>query len=98
MYFCLCFATQNLTSEGAVSHNVLNYQQLSIARYQVIFMLTIILSHYQKCAFKFQHNGKNYFNMCVDRLHCFSQMFFLRLVQSMNPSKMRTLNVYCTRT
>ena len=32
-----------VTSKEAVSHNVLYYQQLSIARYQV----TIILSNYQ---------------------------------------------------
>ena len=29
-------------TEGAVSHNALYYQQLSIARYQVSFMVTII--------------------------------------------------------
>ena len=33
-----CFFLKNyITSEGAVSHNVLYYQQLSIARYQVSF-------------------------------------------------------------
>ena len=36
-----------VTSEGAVSHNVLYFQQLSIARYQVSFVLTIIWSNYQ---------------------------------------------------
>ena len=41
------FSKNNVTSEGAVSHNVVYYQQLSIARYQVIIMLTIILSNYQ---------------------------------------------------
>jgi hypothetical protein len=39
---------KNYTSEGAVSHNVLYYQQLSISRYQVIFLLTIILNNYPK--------------------------------------------------
>ena len=29
------FRKKYITSEGAVSHNVLDYQQLSIARYQV---------------------------------------------------------------
>ena len=42
------FLKYYVTSEGAVSHNVLYYQQLSIACYKVIvFMLTIILSNYQ---------------------------------------------------
>ena len=42
------FLKNNVTSEGAVSHNVLYYQQLSVARYQVsFFMLKIILSNYQ---------------------------------------------------
>ena len=36
-------------SGGAVPHNVLYYQQFSIARYQVTFLLTIILSNNQKC-------------------------------------------------
>ena len=42
---------QNLyaTSEGAVSHNVLNYQQLSNARCQVSFKLIFVLSNYQTC-------------------------------------------------
>ena len=31
------FRENYVTSEGAVSHNVLYYQQLSIARYQVSF-------------------------------------------------------------
>ena len=31
------FLKNYVTSEGAVSHNVLYYQQLSIARYQVSF-------------------------------------------------------------
>ena len=31
------FLKNYVTSEGAVSHNVLYYQQLSIARYQVRF-------------------------------------------------------------
>ena len=39
---------QKLTlQEVAVSQNVLYYQQLSIACYQVSFMLKIILSNYQ---------------------------------------------------
>ena len=38
-----------VTSEGAVSHNVLYYQPLPITRYQVRFMLIIILSNYQQC-------------------------------------------------
>ena len=37
------------TSEGAVSRSVLYYQQLPITRYQVRFMLIIILSNYQQC-------------------------------------------------
>ena len=41
------FLKNYVTSEGAVSHNVLYYQQLSIACLQVSFMLTIILSNYQ---------------------------------------------------
>ena len=31
------FLKKYITSEGAVSHNVLYYQQLSVARYQVSF-------------------------------------------------------------
>ena len=31
------FVDNYVTSEGAVAHNVLYYQQLSIARYQVCF-------------------------------------------------------------
>ena len=31
------FSQNNVTSGGAVSHNVLYYQQLSVAHYQVIF-------------------------------------------------------------
>ena len=41
------FLINNVTSEGAVSHNVLYYQQLSIARYQVIFYVNNHLSNYQ---------------------------------------------------
>ena len=43
------FLTNNVTSEGAISQNVLHYQQLAIARYQSIqvVMLKIILSNYQ---------------------------------------------------
>ena len=36
------FLKNYLTSEGVVSHNVLNYQQLSIACYQVRFYADII--------------------------------------------------------
>ena len=43
------FLENDVTSEGAVSHNVLYYQHLSIARYQVSFMLIIILSNYKMC-------------------------------------------------
>ena len=53
-YFILVrnyFSLKNyVTSEGAISHNVLYYQQLSIALYQVkFFMITIIFSNYQQC-------------------------------------------------
>ena len=41
------FLKNYITSEGAVAHNVLCYQQLSIAIYQVSFTLPIILSTYQ---------------------------------------------------
>ena len=41
------FLENYVTSEGAVSHNVLCYQQLPITRYQEGFMLIIILSNYQ---------------------------------------------------
>ena len=40
------FLKNYATSEGAVSHNVLHYQQLSIVRYQVSFDATI-LNNYQ---------------------------------------------------
>ena len=36
-----------VTSEGTVSHNVLYYQQLSIARYKVSFYGNNFLSNYQ---------------------------------------------------
>ena len=39
------------TSEGAVSHNVLYYQQLSNAHYQVSFKLIFVLSNYQMRTF-----------------------------------------------
>ena len=42
----LCFKNY-ISSEEAVSLNVLYYQQLSFARHQVVFMLTFILSNYQ---------------------------------------------------
>ena len=46
------FLKNYVTSEGAVSYNVWYYQQLSIARYQVlVFMLTIMLSNYQAVPF-----------------------------------------------
>ena len=41
------FLKNYVTSEGVVSHNDLYYQQLSIARYQVSFYATVILSNYQ---------------------------------------------------
>jgi hypothetical protein len=41
------FLENYVISEGAVSHNVLYYQQLPITRYQEGFMLIIILSNYQ---------------------------------------------------
>ena len=37
------FHENYVTSEGAVSHNVVNYQPLSIARYQVSFFANKIL-------------------------------------------------------
>ena len=43
------FLKNYVTSERAVSHNALYYQQLSIARYQVClnaYLLTVILSNY----------------------------------------------------
>ena len=59
----LCFQLQNkrlkylgeklplsksyVTSEGAFSHNVLYYQQLSISRYQVCFYANNLLGNYQ---------------------------------------------------
>ena len=39
------FVKNYVASEGAVSHNVLYYQQLSIAHYQVSFYAKIILSN-----------------------------------------------------
>ena len=41
------FLKNYATSEGAVSHNVLHYQQLSIACHQLSFYANIILSNYQ---------------------------------------------------
>ena len=44
------FLKNYIPSEGAISHNVLLYQQLSVARYQVtFFMLTTILSIISPC-------------------------------------------------
>ena len=40
------FLKNYVSSEGAVTHNVLYYQQLSIVRYQVSFF-AIVLSSYQ---------------------------------------------------
>ena len=45
------FLKNYITSEGVVSHNVLYYQQLSNARYQVSFKLIFVLSNYQTCTF-----------------------------------------------
>ena len=47
------FLKNYVTSEGVVSHNDLYYQQLSIARYQVSFYATVILSNYQQCPVPF---------------------------------------------
>ena len=41
------FLKNYFTSEGAVTHNVLYYQQLSIARYQVRFYANNCLDYYQ---------------------------------------------------
>ena len=41
------FIKNYVTSEGAVYHKVLYYQQLSITRYQVSFYAKIILSYNQ---------------------------------------------------
>ena len=49
-------------SEGAVSHNVLYYQQLSIARYQRGFMLTTILS---KCLYRWGAPKRAYWLDCA---------------------------------
>ena len=43
------FLKNVVASEGAISHSVLYYQQLSIARYQVSFYAYSYLSNYQKC-------------------------------------------------
>ena len=40
------YLSQKLTSEGDVSHNVLSYQQLSIALYQEGYYVKIILSNF----------------------------------------------------
>ena len=41
------FLESYVTSEGAVSHNVLHYQQFPITRFQVRFYAIIILSKNQ---------------------------------------------------
>ena len=46
------FLQNSVTSEGVVSHNVLYYQWLSNACYQVSFFeLIFVLSYYQMCTF-----------------------------------------------
>ena len=45
-YLCL---KNYATSEGVVSHNVLYYQQLSVAHYQVNCYANIFFSYYRKC-------------------------------------------------
>ena len=45
------FLKNYVTSEGVVSHNVLYYQQLSNARYQVSRQVKFGLSNYQMCTF-----------------------------------------------
>ena len=46
------FHVSNVTSEGVVSHNVLYYQQLSNACYQVSFYkLIFVLRNYRTCTF-----------------------------------------------
>ena len=57
----LFFPKNYVTSEGAVltMFNILYYQQLSIARCQESFMLTIFFSNYQQCpssAFNINHH------------------------------------------
>ena len=51
------FLENYVTSETAVSHNVLYYQQLSIDHYQAICMLTIILRNYQECPVPLNDEG-----------------------------------------
>ena len=50
------FLKNYVTSEGAISHNVLNYQQLPITHYQVMFYAIIILSNYQTLALELNLN------------------------------------------
>ena len=56
------FLKNYITSEGAVSHDVLHYQHLSIARYQVNFYANIILSNYQLCPVSLTPLVTFYFN------------------------------------
>ena len=52
------FLKKYVTSEGAVSHNILFYQQLSIARLTSTFFATIISCNYQKSRGAFNHKHK----------------------------------------
>ena len=73
-----------VTTEGAISHNVLYQQQLSIARYKVIVcMLTITLRNYQKCpvplttgSFQSQHYSKEIFTCCLLQISLSLSIFF----------------------
>ena len=50
--FCVrsyLFLKNYVTLEGVVSHNVLYYQQLSLARYQVMFYANIYFESHQTC-------------------------------------------------
>ena len=47
IYWKSTFFLEKLCSEGAVSHNVLYYQQLSVACYQESFYADNCLSNYQ---------------------------------------------------
>ena len=52
------FSKNYVTLEGAISHYVLYYQPLPITRYQLRFMLMIVLSNYQYCPLPFKElNG-----------------------------------------
>ena len=63
--------SKTITSEGAVSHNVLYYQQLSIACYQVSFYANNYLSNYQKYPLPLKLLFTN--NQCTRHLLKFSK-------------------------